>query len=164
MTKICIKCGIEKSLSEFNLHSPKINKTKLKSYCKTCSNAKAVLWAKENPKRCAGHTRSRKYGVIPQAYEILLDLQKGCCAICDVHYTKTALKRLALDHDHNTNTVRGLLCDPCNIGLGVFKDSKQLLQKAQVYLNDIPTRMDVHTRVSKTNSAQEDYANRVHSF
>lgn len=60
-------------------------------------------------------------------------LQKGRCAICNEHHLN--LKQgLCLDHDHETNKVRALLCHNCNRGLGSFKDSAEFIIKAYNYL------------------------------
>ena len=56
--------------------------------------------------------------------------QEGVCAICN----KPSKGSLVIDHSHKTGTVRGLLCGPCNIGLGMFQDSPRLLLKAAQYL------------------------------
>jgi hypothetical protein len=67
-------------------------------------------------------------------YNILFNNQKGCCAICNRHQTEFK-KRLAIDHNHITNTIRGLLCSSCNTALGLLKDDVSILQTAINYLN-----------------------------
>lgn len=44
------------------------------------------------------------------------------------------LDSVAIDHDHVTGNIRGLLCNGCNKGLGLFKDDVNILQKAKEYL------------------------------
>lgn len=59
------------------------------------------------------------------------------CAICKEPQSvllKGELKRLAVDHCHKTKKIRGLLCDNCNKGLGLFKDKPELLNSASEYL------------------------------
>ena len=67
----------------------------------------------------------------------LMITQNGVCAICKNPPTVHARNRgvLCVDHDHATGKVRGLLCRPCNQGLGLFKDSKMLLNSANDYLD-----------------------------
>ena len=74
-----------------------------------------------------------RYNITIADYEKLLEKQNNCCAIC---YSKTgsANKRLAVDHNHQTGIIRGLLCDECNTGLGKFKDNPSLLTNAIAYL------------------------------
>lgn len=64
-------------------------------------------------------------------YDKLLIFNK--CNICG---KKPQNKRLAIDHDHKTNKIRGLLCGQCNRGLGCFYDNKKLLKNAIIYLNE----------------------------
>lgn len=64
-------------------------------------------------------------------YQYLHDIQAGKCAICGI---KPQNKALAVDHDHESFKVRGLLCGSCNGGLGFFKDNPKLLMKATRYL------------------------------
>jgi len=55
----------------------------------------------------------RTYGITNTSYMELLDFQRGCCAICNKpaeHFNT----RLAVDHDHVTGEIRGLLCNYCN--------------------------------------------------
>lgn len=63
----------------------------------------------------------------------LREAQGNLCAICETD-VGGLWRDLNIDHDHATDTVRGLLCDPCNKGLGFFKDNPENLQKAINYL------------------------------
>ena len=73
-----------------------------------------------------------------EAYADLLDGQGSVCAICNQPETRKSngdqIKRLAIDHDHKTNEIRGLLCHDCNVGIGYFKDDVSILLKAIYYL------------------------------
>lgn len=73
----------------------------------------------------------RKFNLTPEQYQIMVDKQNGVCAICK----GTCSRKLAVDHDHKTGKVRGLLCNSCNRGLGYLKDNKENLQNALEYLN-----------------------------
>lgn len=76
---------------------------------------------------------SRSSGVKRRAAE-LREKQGGCCAICGTPEAEAPRKRLHVDHDHGTDTVRGLLCGRCNTGLGMFKDDPGRLAAAIEYL------------------------------
>jgi hypothetical protein len=69
-------------------------------------------------------------------YHRLLQAQEGLCAICRQLPTKRLgeRKRLAIDHDHKTGRVRGLLCDRCNGGLGSFDDDPEKMERAIQYV------------------------------
>ena len=77
----------------------------------------------------------RRYGVDEQEYSAMLAAQDGKCGICGS--TCSSGRRLAVDHDHDTGRVRGLLCTNCNAGLGHFQDSKARLGKAIAYLSNL---------------------------
>ncbi len=91
--------------------------------------------------------RKKKYGITPEQYDELLALQRGVCAICgQPERSKTRnghVKALAVDHDHETGEVRGLLCDNCNRGLGHFKDDAERLAAAVAYLRKV--KVDVNS-------------------
>jgi len=70
------------------------------------------------------------YGVSKEAVEGMRAGQQDCCAICRMK------KKLCIDHNHETNKIRALLCRTCNSGLGMFKDSLGLLRNAGQYLLD----------------------------
>lgn len=71
-----------------------------------------------------------KYGLDDIEYFAMLEAQGGSCAICK----GISHRLLDVDHDHHTNQVRELLCNSCNGGLGLFKDSIQNLTEAVRYL------------------------------
>ena len=56
-----------------------------------------------------------KLGLTIADYDAMVRKQRGLCAICGCPPKR---KRLAVDHDHKSNTVRGLLCSNCNLCLG----------------------------------------------
>ncbi len=84
-------------------------------------------------------TLRRYYKISVEEYDAMLAAQGGVCAIC--RNPETALnsatqkpRALAVDHDHKTGRVRGLLHLGCNQGLGLFNDDPALLRAAIAYL------------------------------
>lgn len=83
----------------------------------------------------------KKFGISALDFEKLVELQNNKCAICGNPETandknKKTVRALAVDHCHNSNKVRGLLCTNCNILLGHSKDDISILKKAIKYLED----------------------------
>lgn len=74
-----------------------------------------------------------KYGISREQYELLFKQQNGCCAICEKSQEQCKY-RLHVDHNHDSNIIRGLLCNDCNCALGLFKEQPLILQKAILYL------------------------------
>lgn len=74
----------------------------------------------------------KQWGLSIDDYERLVKAQGGGCAICKKPCSSG--RKLAVDHDHKTGRIRGLLCSNCNLGLGKFFDNKELLRKAISYL------------------------------
>lgn len=72
--------------------------------------------------------RFKKYGITKKMYESLLAEQGGGCAICG------RVDDLAIDHNHETAQVRGILCRRCNAGMGQLQDDPELLKRAAYYL------------------------------
>lgn len=73
------------------------------------------------------------------AIQELHDKQSGRCAICLTDILPFGRSR-AVDHDHKTGALRGMLCKSCNIGLGNFRDNPLRLVNALVYLGFIDKR------------------------
>jgi hypothetical protein len=99
---------------------------------------KSREWRERNPQRAKQHLRKahlKPYGITPEEFDLLLSKQKGVCAICNRTVVSTReYPTLVVDHDHQTNKIRGLLCRACNIGLGHFEDNVLYLQAAIRYL------------------------------
>lgn len=105
------------------------------SYCEACAAIKAKQKNRQDRIRSQRQQIKDKR---PNAYAELYDTQNGCCAICGQHISalpnRGNLPLLAIDHDHITGQIRGLLCHACNTGLGCFHDSAPTLHKAIRYL------------------------------
>lgn len=87
------------------------------------------------------HNRARmltKYRMSSEDYEVMLDAQRGVCAVCGQPERAVGiggrLKSLAVDHCHETGKVRGLLCSHCNRAIGLLGDNPETLHRAMVYL------------------------------
>lgn len=79
----------------------------------------------------ARHLKNR-YGLTPDKWESIFRSQKCLCAICGTN--TPGAKGWQTDHDHRTGTVRGILCRPCNQGLGHFRDNRITLRAAVEHL------------------------------
>jgi hypothetical protein len=115
-TSFCAGCQSFRDLVDFG---------KGATTCRACLSAKthAAMVAKT-------------YGVTGDDYETLLALQGGKCAICRA---RPKSKRLAVDHDHKSGAVRGLLCSRCNHDLlGSAWDSLAIAVALWHYLNTPP--------------------------
>lgn len=112
---ICRKCGEIKPLSQF--HNDKRAGNGKRTICIDCRNLhRRIIRISKNER------------------EALLVAQDYSCAICNTK-AENLTKNLGVDHNHETNQVRGLLCTYCNVGLGYFRDSPELLAVAIEYLN-----------------------------
>jgi hypothetical protein len=148
-SKRCSQCKLVKPASAF---FPKPSEpTLLDSWCRLCCSQRCkernarVRADPELRKRTRTLNRNvilrLKYGLTREKYQAMHDAQGGLCAICRKPQVprksvegSNGHRELAVDHDHDTGTVRGLLCDRCNRGLGGFKDDLFLLLRAVDYL------------------------------
>lgn len=130
--KTCAVCKRNKSYADFyNYKSSKDGK----SYrCKKCDDEARAKWRENNPNKAKESAKYRnikaKYGLDRKQYNDLKNGQKGLCKIC-----KRDLK-LVVDHCHNSNTVRGLLCNSCNRGIGYLGDDPNRCYQAYKYLTE----------------------------
>ena len=92
-------------------------------------------WQKDNKDRVKGIKLKYSFGISLEEYNQLLEKQEYRCAICRKEKIENG-RSFAVDHDHKTGRVRGLLCTSCNCGIGFLRDSKDLLLRAITYLKD----------------------------
>ena len=76
----------------------------------------------------------KAYGISLQEFNDLRVKQDFLCAICSKHETESN-KGLHTDHCHETKKIRGLLCNSCNLAIGMMKHNITLLSKAIQYLS-----------------------------
>lgn len=74
--------------------------------------------------------RLKQYGLSLSDFIQMVIKQRGGCAIC------YRVEKLYVDHCHSTGRVRGLLCNSCNLGLGMFSDSPKIALRASHYLEE----------------------------
>ena len=137
--KFCPGCGETLPVTSFqkNRAAP----DGLQYHCKLCRKSRDARPEKRKQDRERYHNNKpgyldsyykRVYGISYNDYQRILKEQNGVCAIC---MSKCITgKSLAVDHDHETGAVRGLLCTKCNSGLGQFEDNTVRLYTAIAYL------------------------------
>lgn len=109
----------------------------LDSQCSACHSLYYRVYRTLNKKKIQDRQVMSNYGLDGAAYARMAAQQDFRCAICRNPETRVRggnLLRLAVDHCHRTGTVRGLLCNNCNRGLGLLKDNIALLMRAVAYL------------------------------
>tara|TARA_B110000908_G_C10185234_1_gene417667 strand:+ start:103 stop:441 length:339 start_codon:yes stop_codon:yes gene_type:complete len=106
---MCKKCNIEKPITEYRLYRRATgDKDSRDSKCKTCSSYQTE---------------------IAKALRKVAPEYKGFCECCSKEYTNPVL-----DHCHDTESFRGWLCPPCNLGIGILGDRLKDVRNALMYL------------------------------
>lgn len=118
--RVCKKCKVGKELDEFPVYTNPTGQTGRRHTCKTCRQA---------------YNYERKmmtdYGITKAEYDIMYEECAGACMTCG------AKVDLVIDHCHTSGAVRGLLCHPCNVALGLARDNTQTLRNMINYLENI---------------------------
>lgn len=133
-TKCCPRCETVKSTEEFGRN--RRNKDGLMSHCKKCHAARTLAYYNSTGKN--EDRRYSRHGISRAQFDKTLELQGNVCPIC-----LTVGEKMVVDHDHShcggtfgcAECFRGVLCGKCNRGLGVFRDSTEVLQRALDYLS-----------------------------
>lgn len=105
------------------------NKDRILKKCKEYRENDIVAYKTRNTK---SHLK-KTYGITIDDYNIMVDNQNQCCALCLKHVSMLS-KPLFVDHDHSTGKIRGLLCITCNTALGSLGDNVEGLKRALAYV------------------------------
>lgn len=147
----CKECGESKPADEF--YKRKNTKSGYMGKCIKCVRVYQNGFYHSNKARDPdAHFEAMKTQTLMYRYRITLDRyrelladQNGLCAVCGVSQGE---EYFCVDHDHSCcpgtrscgKCIRGLLCRPCNMGLGYLKDSPEILEEAARYLRTATPR------------------------
>lgn len=79
----------------------------------------------------------KKYGITQEHYNLMFEQQGGVCLVCGKPETATykeSVKCLAVDHNHQINKIRGLLCQRCNTALGLLNENPVVIKSLLEYI------------------------------
>ncbi len=133
MKKKCSRCGTTKNLSDF--YKRKDSKDGHNGVCSKCIKKYRYKYrySDKYKKSTLDYGLRKKYNITLVEYDVMFKEQGGVCKICGKKQLEK-FHRLAVDHDHKTGKVRGLLCQACNGMLGLAKDDITTLSNAIKYL------------------------------
>lgn len=132
--ELCVNCGEDFTPSKYD--------KRIKYCCNQCriearKNSKyTTKWSQENKEKVKCYIDTRKTvknNSSKVKYATDLEQQNNSCAICKIDI-KNYSHSFHVDHDHVTGGIRGLLCSECNLALGKFEDSIEILSNAINYL------------------------------
>lgn len=111
----------QRTASYFSANRERLNRER-------CERAK-----KRTPEeRWRSHLRQH-YGITPEEYDAMVALQEGVCAIC-LKPPSEKERKLSVDHCHNSQRVRKLLCRFCNVLVGHLEGKPDLVRRAYEYI------------------------------
>jgi hypothetical protein len=150
-SKKCSRC--KRTLPLGNFCKNKSTPTGLSWNCRECKadysdqpgakQSRRDYWIKHRAvaaERCRDYNLRHNYGTNLVEVASMFNKQSGLCAICGATLvlpgpsTKKKPTTAHVDHDHRTGNIRGLLCHYCNLGLGHFKDSAEIMRAAILYV------------------------------
>ena len=159
--RVCNSCNEKKELSLFAKN--KSNFAGVNSECKRCRSKRRTTQEyrnQENKRRSTPEQKKRMYlsfvkyknknkkkvaltqkkwflkkfyGLSYDQYQNILKSQDNKCAICGLDQ-KNCARTFNVDHKHEEGKVRGILCNNCNTGIGLFKENEMIMHKAINYL------------------------------
>jgi len=152
--KYCPRCKKTKFVNQFGTRKHPVRGSNPKSYCKSCESSNSGEYQKRNKDKANAYrdkyrannqkslrvTELRRQAKIkgydPDEAQAIFEQHDGKCDICrrTPKEANSSKKYLSIDHCHSTNKIRGMLCNNCNLALGMLQDSPELLAKAIEYI------------------------------
>lgn len=148
--RICKRCGTERPITDFHIVKECLEGRR--PVCKFCirkqqkknyktnikfRRAKQRKWHTDNPRASKGSKLKSTYGITIEQYDIMFGVQGGVCSICgcpEIVKRNHKIKNLAVDHNHITGKIRGLLCQKCNQALGLLNENPVIIKNLLEYI------------------------------
>lgn len=142
--KTCTKCHTSKPYTAFRQRKLK-TMTSYRSHCRECERKEHRDWYSRNKEYTKLYQESRKtstedrrlnriYGISLKDLNLMVKDQDNKCKICGDSFLNS---RMCVDHCHKTGKIRGILCNKCNSGIGLLKDSRDVVKNAYNYLEEV---------------------------
>ncbi|MCK5612564.1 endonuclease VII domain-containing protein [Candidatus Pacearchaeota archaeon] len=150
--RICKRCGVERPITDFHIVKECLEGRR--PVCKFCirkqqkkryddnaefARARQRRYNARNPQVMRQINLKKKYGIVIEEYNIMFESQGGVCLICGCSETvkrNDKIKNLAVDHNHVTGKVRGLLCQKCNQALGLLGENPVVIKSLLEYITN----------------------------
>lgn len=123
----CVLCRKTKPFQQFRFVPTKGTNGGFSESCLDCEKKRKAAKARDA-------RLLKQYGITTKQYDERLKAQKNRCAICKLDCSSG--RKLAVDHDHATGEVRGLLCGKCNRAIGLMSDDIDRFIAAARYLHE----------------------------
>lgn len=137
--KVCTSCGKQRRLGSF--YKNPTGRFGYAAICKDCARLQNTEYRRAHKQVVPRESYlQNEYGMSRKEWETLFIKQDGFCIVCGDWLNLDSTnghKRIAVDHDHATGKVRGLLCQRCNLGIGLLRDNLYILEKAVSYLERV---------------------------
>lgn len=146
-TRVCRDCTTRQSMTKY-YWAPKSKGYRSRS-CKSCWRLRAQENRASHPdpeaRKIAAFERHLRitYGISREDFDKILAVQGYACAICRDGLT---VETAHVDHCHQANVIRGLLCFSCNTGIGKFGDNPVRLRTAAQYVEYPPLSLPCEPR------------------
>lgn len=135
----CVQCSRERArlLSEQSKHNGRRKSNRQKYEQGEAGKANRRRWynSSDGKKSNRKAMLKLKFGMTLEEYDLMLTNQQGCCKVCGDHIEDLS-KFLAVDHNHITGNVRGLLCNRCNVALGMLREDTNIMKNLIKYVEE----------------------------